>query len=98
MFLPKRHRLLHPSLGLDISRSLWCRSSLPFQPTCAFELGYFAVNAGETPPPIQFQHINANYAGFQVANIETAYARAKEHGAITVSGGGIFLTTSGARC
>jgi hypothetical protein len=53
------------------------------------ELGYFTVNAGKTPPPIKFQDINANYAGFQVSNIESAYARAKEHGAITVSEGGI---------
>jgi catechol 2,3-dioxygenase-like lactoylglutathione lyase family enzyme len=54
------------------------------------ELGLFAVNAGKTPPPIKFQDINANYAGFQVSNIESAYARAKEHGAITVSDGGII--------
>jgi catechol 2,3-dioxygenase-like lactoylglutathione lyase family enzyme len=54
------------------------------------ELGFFSVNAGKTPPPIKFQDINANYAGFQVSNIESAYARAKEHGAITVSEGGIL--------
>jgi catechol 2,3-dioxygenase-like lactoylglutathione lyase family enzyme len=54
------------------------------------ELGYFAVNAGKTPPPVKFQDINANYAGFQVGNIQSAYARAKEHGAITVSEGGII--------
>jgi len=54
------------------------------------ELGYFAVNAGKTPPPIKFQDINANYCGFQVSNIESAYARAKQHGAITVSEGGII--------
>jgi catechol 2,3-dioxygenase-like lactoylglutathione lyase family enzyme len=54
------------------------------------ELGLFAVNAGKTPPPIKFQDINANHAGFQVSNIETAYARAKQHGAITVSEGGII--------
>jgi len=53
------------------------------------ELGLFAINAGKTPPPIQFQDINANYAGFLVSNIETAYARAKAQGAITVSPGGI---------
>ena len=34
---------------------------------------------------MKFQDINANYAGFQVSNIETAYARAKANGAITVS-------------
>src|SRR5579863_1053419 len=54
------------------------------------ELGLFAVNAGKTPPPIKFQDINANYCGFQVSNIESAYARAKQHGAITVSEGGII--------
>jgi catechol 2,3-dioxygenase-like lactoylglutathione lyase family enzyme len=54
------------------------------------ELGLFAVNAGKTPPPIKFQDINANCAGFQVSNLATAYARAKEHGAITVSDGGII--------
>jgi len=54
------------------------------------ELGLFAVNAGKTPPAIKFQDINANYAGFQVSNIDTAYARAKEHVAITVSEGGII--------
>ena len=53
------------------------------------ELGYFAVNSGKTAPPIKFQDINANYAGIQVNNIETAYARAKAHGAITVSDGGV---------
>ncbi len=53
------------------------------------ELGYFAVNEGKTPPPIKFQDINANYAGFQVGNIESAYARAKQNGAISVSEGGI---------
>jgi hypothetical protein len=54
------------------------------------ELIYFALNEGKIPPPIKFQDINANYAGFQVSNIESAYARAKEHGAITVSEGGII--------
>jgi catechol 2,3-dioxygenase-like lactoylglutathione lyase family enzyme len=53
------------------------------------ELGYFVVNKGKTSPPIKFQDINANHAGLQVSNIETAYARAKAHGAITVSEGGI---------
>lgn len=52
------------------------------------ELIYFAVNKGKTAPPVKFQDINANYAGFQVGNIETAYARAKQHGAITVTQGG----------
>jgi catechol 2,3-dioxygenase-like lactoylglutathione lyase family enzyme len=54
------------------------------------ELIYFPLNDGKTPPPIKFQDINANFAGFQVANIKTAYARAKQHGAITVSEGGII--------
>jgi catechol 2,3-dioxygenase-like lactoylglutathione lyase family enzyme len=53
------------------------------------ELIAFALNKGKTPPPVKFQDINANYAGFQVSNIETAYARAKANGAITVSQGGI---------
>ena len=54
------------------------------------ELVYFALNNGKTPPPIKFQDINANFAGFEVGNIKTAYARAKQHGAITVSEGGII--------
>lgn len=54
------------------------------------ELGYFTVNAGKTAPPIKFQDINANYVGLQVSNIQTAYARAKQYGAITVSEGGII--------
>ena len=54
------------------------------------ELIYFALNKGKTAPAMKFQDINANYAGFQVSNIETAYARAKAHGAITVSEGGII--------
>jgi hypothetical protein len=53
------------------------------------ELGLFAVNEGKMPPPIKFQDINANHVGFQVRNIESAYARAKANGAITVSDGGI---------
>ena len=48
------------------------------------------MNKGKTPPPIKFQDINANYAGFQVSDIESAYARAKANGAITVSEGGII--------
>ena len=53
------------------------------------ELGYFLVNKGKTAPPIKFQDINANFAGLQVSNIQSAYARAKANGAITVSEGGI---------
>lgn len=54
------------------------------------ELVYFAMNQGMNPPPVKFQDINANYAGFEVSNIDTAYARAKANGAITVSEGGIL--------
>ncbi len=54
------------------------------------ELISFKLNAGKTAPPVKFQDINANYAGFQVSNIETAYARAKANGAITVTQGGIM--------
>ena len=36
------------------------------------ELGYFTVNKDKTAPPVKFQDINANYAGLQVSNIETA--------------------------
>jgi catechol 2,3-dioxygenase-like lactoylglutathione lyase family enzyme len=54
------------------------------------ELIYFALNKGKTPPPMKFQDINASYAGFQVSDIKSAYARAKAHGAITVSEGGII--------
>ena len=59
------------------------------------ELVWFALNQGKTPPPLKFQDINANYSGFQVSNIETAYQRAKEHGAITVSDGGIVKYNKG---
>ena len=54
------------------------------------ELGYFTVNQGKTPPPIKFQDINANFVGFQVSDIKSAYARAKANGAITVSERGII--------
>ena len=54
------------------------------------ELIYFPMNDGKTPPPVKFQDINANYACFQVSNIDTAYARAKANGATTVSQGGIM--------
>lgn len=54
------------------------------------ELGYFTINQGKTVPPIKFQDINANYSGIQVSNIQTAYARAKAAGAITVTDGGII--------
>lgn len=54
------------------------------------ELGYFTINKGKTAPPIKFQDINANFAGMQVNNIESAYARAKQLGAATVTPGGII--------
>ncbi len=53
------------------------------------ELIYFAMNKGKTPPAVKFQDINQNYGVYQTTNIKTAYARAKEHGSITVSQGGI---------
>ena len=54
------------------------------------ELVYFALNKGKTAPPMKFQDVNTNTSGFQVSNIESAYARAKQNGAITVSQGGII--------
>ena len=54
------------------------------------ELLAFSANKGKAVPPMKFQDINASYPGFQVSNIETAYARAKANGAITVSDGGII--------
>lgn len=59
------------------------------------ELVWFAMNQGKTPPPMKVQDINANYSGFEVSNIETAYARARQHGAITVSEGGIVAYNKG---
>jgi len=53
------------------------------------ELICFALNKGKTPPPVKFEDVNADYAGFQVSNVDTAYARAKANGATTVSQGGI---------
>jgi len=54
------------------------------------ELLYHALNKGKSPPPVKFQDINVSYAGFQVTNIQTAYARAKANRAVTVSEGGII--------
>jgi catechol 2,3-dioxygenase-like lactoylglutathione lyase family enzyme len=59
------------------------------------ELVYFTLNDGKTAPPVKIQDINANYAGFQVSNIDSAYKRAKENGAITVSDGGIVSYQKG---
>ena len=59
------------------------------------ELLDFSVNDGKTPPPVKFQDINANYAVFQVSNIDTAYARARENGAVTVTQGGIIPYDNG---
>jgi len=59
------------------------------------ELIYFAMNKGKAAPPVKLQDINANYAGFQVSNIETAYARAKANGAVTVTQDGIMKYGTG---
>ncbi len=59
------------------------------------ELGYFVVNKGKNAPPIKFQDTNANFAGLQVNNIESAYARAKANGAVTVTQGGIMKYGNG---
>ena len=39
------------------------------------ELIYFTSNKGKTPQPVKFQDINANYAGFQIRNIESKRER-----------------------
>jgi catechol 2,3-dioxygenase-like lactoylglutathione lyase family enzyme len=83
----------HPS-GAQVLQNGWFPQATTTN-NLRIELGYFTVNAGKTAPPIKFQDINANYSGFQVSNIETAYARAKEHGAITVSEGGIIAFHNG---
>jgi len=67
----------------------WFRQA-PTNDNLRVELPAFAVNKGKAAPPLKFQDINANYAGFQVSNIQTVYARAKANGAITVSEGGII--------
>jgi len=59
------------------------------------ELVWFALNKDKTAPPMKFQDINANFSGFQVKNIETAYARAKANGASTVTSGGIMKYKGG---
>jgi len=59
------------------------------------ELVYFAMNSDKMPPPVKFQDINANCSGFQVSNIESAYARAKANGAVTVTPGGIMKYEKG---
>lgn len=59
------------------------------------ELIYFTMNKGKTPPPVKLQDINASYATFQVSNIDTAYARAKTNGAVTVTPGGIMNYNKG---
>jgi hypothetical protein len=64
----------------------WFRQA-PTSDNLRVELLAFTANKGKTAPPLKFQDINANYAGFQVTNIETVYARAKANGAITVSEG-----------
>ena len=62
------------------------------------ELIYFALNNGKTPPPVKFQDINANYGGFQVSNIETAYARAKAMARSPSRKAALSITTKGAPC
>jgi hypothetical protein len=66
----------------------WFRQA-PTNDNLRVELLAFTANKGKTAPPLKFQDINFNYAGFQVTNIQTVYARAKANGAITVSEGGI---------
>jgi catechol 2,3-dioxygenase-like lactoylglutathione lyase family enzyme len=61
------------------------------------ELIRFGLNQGKTPPPVRFPDINVNYAGFQVADIEAVFERAREHGAITVSEGGAIVDMEGGR-
>jgi hypothetical protein len=52
-------------------------------------------DAGTDPPAAKVQDINANYRSFQVDNIETVYALAKENDAITVTDGGIVNYNKG---
>ena len=54
------------------------------------ELIYFKINEGKTAPPVKLQDVNSTYAVFQTSNLDTAYARAKQHGAITVIQCGIM--------
>ena len=61
------------------------------------ELISFGLNDGKTPPPIRFADINTNYAGFQVSDIDTAFARARAYGAITVTDGGQIVDFRGGR-
>jgi catechol 2,3-dioxygenase-like lactoylglutathione lyase family enzyme len=67
----------------------WFRQA-PTNDNLRVELLGFTANKGKTPPPLKIQDINANYGAFQVSNIESAYARAKANGAITVTDGGIM--------
>ena len=61
------------------------------------ELIMFGLNRDKTPPPIQFADINANYAGFQVSDIDAAFARAEAYGAVTVSEGGEIVEVGDGR-
>lgn len=74
----------------------WYRQALT-ENTLRIELIRFALNDELTAPPINFVDINANYVGFQVSDIDTAYARAKAYGAITVSEGGTIVELSDRR-
>ena len=60
-----------------------------------FELIKFPQNEGKQPPPQQFADISVNYTGFQVADIDAVYARARAAGAITVSEGGVVKVADG---
>src|SRR5262249_32768387 len=57
----------------------WFRQA-PTNDNLRVELLGFTANKGKTPPPLKLQDINANYAAFQVSNVESVYARAKANG------------------
>jgi hypothetical protein len=56
-----------------------------------------SIKAKRTLPRLSSGFINANYPGIRSGNIPSAYARAKQHGAITVSEGGIIDFHKGGR-
>ena len=59
------------------------------------ELIKFPQNEGKQPPAQKFADIGVNYVGFQVADIDAVYAKARAAGAITVSQGGIVKVPDG---
>ena len=59
----------------------------PKQP--AHRAGLFYGESGQDASANQIPGHQRNYSGFQVSNIASAYARAKQNGAITVTEGGI---------